>query len=408
MSAQNLSLTNQQARQLWLDRHGLLGTASRIHSHEAFNQTLIDLGMIQLDSIGVLARAHHHIMWSRHSAYREQDYTTFLEGRRDGFEHFSHDAALLPIGLYPYWRRQQKRRSLWYLQGALCKQISNTRERRRLIRQLLDHIETQGPMCSRDFATVHTARADRSQHAWARPPHKHALDYLWLSGELEVSHRKGFTKYYDLSDRIIPQEISRQVIPDSQQIDHLCRSALERLGFARDSEIRRFHEACTLQEVQHWLRRQKRSAEAITIELHDHKVVHRYADPRIESWLKQLPTPASRVRIINPFDPAVRDRDRLKKLFGFDFRIEIYTPANKRRFGYYVCPLLEGDRFIGRIDVKANRQSDRLETRAWWLEAGIKAGKQRKESLMNELKRLAMLSGVSGVATLPEHRPTST
>jgi len=397
-----LSLSNLQARRLWLHRQGMLLSAQRGHCLDSFASTLSVLGMVQLDAIPVIARAQHHIFWSRHSAYRDTDYNHLLRTHRAAFEHFSHDAALLPIDLYPYWRRQQHRRSQGYMNSAFCKQLATSKKHRTLIKELLHYIKQQGPMCSRDFAKTYTETADRSVHAWARPPHKQALDYLWLAGELEVSHRKGFTKYYDLSERIIPATLKRKHVTDAQQIHYLCHSALQRLGFATDSEVRRFYEACDLQEVKTWLANQRSSVLNIEVELHDGSRQKRYACKAIDTWLEQLPKPCQQIKIVNPFDPIVRDRDRLKKLFGFDFRIEIYTPADKRRYGYYVCPLLEGDSFIGRIDVRADRDKDCLVTRAWWLEPGIKNGKQRQQRLLIELRKLARLAGVTRVAALPK------
>jgi uncharacterized protein YcaQ len=127
-----------------------------------------------------------------------------------------------------------------------------------------------------------------------------------------------------------------------------------------------------------------------------------YALKDVESRLKSLPKTSGRLRIVNPFDPIVRDRKRLKSLFGYDYKIEIYVPASKRRYGYYVCPMLEGERFIGRIEVRADKERDSLHIRGWWLEEGIRQSSGRTQRLLAELNRLARLVEVSTVDPLPK------
>lgn len=390
-------ITNAQARNLWLDRQCMLNPPCTKPDISAFSERIQTLGMIQLDSIGVLTRAHHHILWSRQSAYRPASYNQLMQHTRSVFEHFSHDAVILPISTYPFWARQQKRRATAYQGSAWGREMANSTSRQ----SILDHIASSGPVCSRDLSSRSQAPVDRNKHAWMRPAHKLALDYLWLAGELSVSHRENFTKYYDLTERVIPDAYRTQVVSEQEQINWLCESALIRLGFGTAIEIQRFWNACDLSEVKAWL--DKPTLEIIALAYRDHagNRLPAYAPASVVDTITNPPALSSRVRIVNPFDPIVRDRERLSKLFGFNFRIEIYTPRSKRRFGYYVCPILEGNRFIGRIDVRANREQDVLQTRAWWLERNIKPSTTRIERLLSELKRLARLAGVSEVGGIP-------
>ncbi len=397
MSTVTLTITNKQARLLWLATQGL-GTAPCGKRHTAaFADRVQALGMVQLDSIGVLARAHHHILWSRQSAYRPTAYDQLLQKQRAVFEHFSHDAVILPMSTYPYWQRQHQRCAQRYQRSGWGKEMANVK----IQRQIIDYIERNGAVCSRDFSEQQQGPVDRSTHAWMRPPHKLALDYLWLNGTLSVSHRKNFIKYYDLSERIIPPKLRNRKLTTRMQVNWLCESAVQRMGFANAREIQRFWDACDLTEVKTWLT--KPSIPIMPIDYLDYQgnTVSAYASVDIESTLTTLARPTQRIRIISPFDPAIRDRDRLKRLFGFDYRIEIYTPAAKRRYGYYVYPMLEGDRLIGRIDVRANRQTDSLDVRAWWLETSVKPSTMRQEKITSELQRLAKLAGVTHVGALP-------
>lgn len=399
MSNSSLVLSNQQARDLWLNRQSLASAPCGKPQVAAFGDRVAQLGMVQLDSIGVLSRAHHHILWSRQSAYRQPSYDKLMQGERAVFEHFSHDAVILPMSTYPYWQRQHQRRASRYQGGAWGQAMQDRQLQDRLIR----HIEKEGPVCSRDLANYQQGPVDKSTHAWMRPAHKLTLDYLWLRGTLSVSHRKNFTKYYDLSERIIPENLRNQTLDEQTQINWLCEQALVRLGFGNATEIQRFWDACDLSEVQAWL--QQPSIPVIEMSYLDArgKSINAYAPAELEQQITEDAKPVPRVRILNPFDPVVRDRTRLQNLFGFDYRIEIYVPAAQRRYGYYVYPMLEGNRMIGRIDVRANRSQDQLETRAWWLEPGVRETPARRAKVEKELIRLAKLAGVSSAAPLP-HR----
>lgn len=391
------SLTNKQMRHVWLNRQSLFSAPCTKSHVSDFANRVESLGMVQLDSIGVVSRAHHHIMWSRQSAYRSGDYDKLLNQNRSVFEHFSHDAVILPMSTYPYWKRQQARRAAQYKKAAWGKATTS----KYTSEHILDYIEEHGPVCSRDFTGKQATPVRKSSKAWSRPAHKLVLDYLWLNGTLSVSHRNKFTKFYDLTRRIIPKVYTTMEVSENEQINWLCETALMRLGVASALEIQRFWEACDLAEIQAWLL--KPTIDIVPVNYQDAygNTVHGFAHASIQQWLPELGRPSSRLRIVNPFDPVVRDRARLSRLFNFDYRIEIYTPQAKRKFGYYVYPLLEGDRFIGRIDVRANRETNTLETRSWWLEANVKPTTARIESLTRELKRLSKLAAVTHTAQLP-------
>ncbi len=398
MSDSSLLITNKQARNIWLNRQYLAGSPCGKAQVSAFAERIEQLGMVQLDSIGVLARAHHHILWSRQSAYRQGSFDRLMQGERAIFEHFSHDAVILPMSTYPYWQRQHQRRAASYRGGSW----GQVRKDRQLQSTLISYIEKHGPVCSRDLAEHQRGPVDKSVHAWMRPRQKLALDYLWLEGTLSVSHRKNFNKYYDLAERIIPDRFRDQQLDEQTQINWLCEQALTRLGFASAMEIQKFWDACELKEVHAWLQQPSIPVMKIAyLDTHANRI-SAFAPAELEQQITDTASPVPRVRILNPFDPVVRDRNRLQRLFGFDYRIEIYVPAAKRRYGYYVYPMLEGNRMTGRIDVRANRDNDQLEVRAWWLEPGIRDTPSRRLRIQQELTRLARLAGVGTVSGLPK------
>ncbi len=379
-----LTITNAEARALWLTTHGL---ATAPTGKLDATQIIHDLGFVQLDSIQVVSRAHHHIMWSRNANYREPVMDRLLGKQRAVFEHFTHDASVLPMEFLPMWQRQFRRmrekisRSAWW--GKLDPD---------LLASVKARVAAEGPLCTRDFEHVH----EGPKEMWHRPPHKKALDYLWFSGELATCHRDGFTKHYDLAERIFPAHLREQQLPDEAQIDWLSRAALHRLGFGTPGEIRKFWDATTVAETAAWA---DQAADLIPVEVQtaDGSTLKALACPDIEARIAALQAPTSRLRILNPFDPTIRDRIRLKRLFGFDYTVEMFVPAEKRQWGYYVFPLLEGDRFVGRIEAKADRKSGTLTVINRWSEPGVRPSKARDEKLNAELTRLCRLAGLDTV-----------
>ncbi len=347
-----------------------------------------DLGFVQLDTIQVVSRAHHHILWSRNQSYREPELDRLLRGRHV-FEHFTHDTSVLPVEMLPLWRRQfdRMRRKAeswsWYV----------GRGDDALMDEIRGRIREEGALCTRDFDT----RIEGERAMWKRPPHKKALDYLWYAGELATCHREGVIKYYDLAERVFPEDLRNQVLPDAAQVDGLCREALARLGFGSLGEVRKFWDAAEVAEVSAWAERDTGAYVPVQIEGADGRWTKGVAVPDIEERLASAPAPTSRLRILNPFDPAIRDRARVKRLFGFDYTVEMFVPAAQRQWGYYVYPLLEGDRLVGRIEAKAERASGRMSVMNLWWEQGVRAGAGRMARVEAELARLARLAGVDEV-----------
>lgn len=379
-----LKLSNRVARRLWLASHGLGQTPTGPLDTLALIRSL---GFVQLDTIQVVSRAHHHILWSRNQNYREPALNRLLAEDRLVFEHFTHDASVLPMELLPMWQRQFRRMaakvraSSWH--GPTLDSID--------LGALKDKITRDGPLSTHDFES----KVEGPKEMWRRPPHKVGLDYLWYAGELATCHRDGFTKYYDLAERVFPESLRTQELSEQDQINWLCDSALDVLGFGTLGEIRKFWDATEVKEVNDWARRNT----LIPVELQaaDGSWSKAFASPDIEMRLKNLAPPTSRLRILNPFDPAIRDRIRLKRLFGFEYTVEMFVPAAKRKWGYYVYPLLEGDRFVGRIEAKADRNKKVLHVLNHWPEPGVAQTEKRKAKLEAELIRLARFTGLEKV-----------
>jgi uncharacterized protein YcaQ len=343
-----------------------------------------DLGFVQIDTIRNVTRAHHHILWSRNQNYKERMLWPLLR-QREIFEHFTHDASLIPMDVLPYWSRQFDRlgrkaaQSDWFQSGLGQAEIASIRKR----------IETEGALSTHAFDT----KAD-SREMWARPPHKKALDQMWYAGDLATCHRKNFVKFYDLGERVFPSQM-RHGPGLEEAADWLCDRALEYISVGTCGEVQRFWDAMDAKEARAWLCR--RTPRTVSIEGADGVWRDGYATPDIEERLERAPVPSSRLRLLNPFDPAIRDRNRLQRLFGFDYRNEMFVPQAKRIWGYYVYPLLEGHRFVGRCELKADRAQGWMRVTGFWPERGVKWTGNRLDRLDAELGRFARLAGIRDV-----------
>lgn len=381
-----LTLDNSTMRRLWLDTNDLLSSSSGPLNIVAI---IKKLGFVQLDTIQNVSRAHHHILWSRHHKYREPMLDELLSAREHIFEHYTHDASVLPMDMYPMWERRFKR-----LKAQLDEASYHNPERVRDWKDvLIERITEDGPLSTKSF----DSKINGEKKVWSRPPHKQVLDYLWYSGILATSHREKFHKYYDLAERVIPEQFRDAEISDAEQVDWLCRAALTRLAVGSVKEIKEFWEAKDVKEVKSWVKGNKEAVIPVKWETDSGEWITSYALADIEERIEKITTAPSQMKIINPFDPAVRNRLRLKSIFGFDYKLEVFVPATKRQWGYYVYPLLEGDRFVGRIEAKADRKVKCLNVLNFWPEEGIKWGAGRKEKLEAELARFARLADLDTV-----------
>ncbi|MGC6452553.1 MAG: winged helix-turn-helix domain-containing protein [Candidatus Puniceispirillaceae bacterium] len=340
------------------------------------------LGFLQIDTVRNVVRAQDHILWSRNRNYRERMLWPLLR-QRHLFEHFTHDASLIPMEIYPLWQRQFRRlgdraaKAAWYRSGMNAGEIAALRDR----------IAAEGPLSTHAFDSTAEGR-----EMWARKPHKKALEQMWYAGDLATAERRSFVKYYDLGERVFPP--LAEGAPDEDAAGRmLCDLAIDRMGVANAGEIRRFWDAVTVQDVKSWL--QGSDLVAVRVEGADGRWQDSWAAPDIEARLAAIPPMTPQIRIINPFDPAIRDRARLKRIFGFAYTNEMFVPPAQRRWGYYVYPLLEGDRFVGRIEAKADRQGGMLRVTGFWPEPGLRWGQGRADRLRIELERFARLAGVT-------------
>lgn len=390
-------LPNPLARRLFLHRHALAESPSGPASGAALADLIDRIGFVQVDSINTVARAHHMILFARRQSYRPEALSPLLERRRDMWEHFTHDASILPVATFPHWRHRfrryaDKRADQWTNWLGSDAHMGKLDE-------ILDRIGADGPV---SVSEIGKDEVRSSGGWWEWHPSKAALEWLWHTGRLAITRRDGFRKVYDLTERVIPADHLTRETTEDQTIDWACNAALDRLGFATSGELAAYWALCSPEAARDWCRgaQARGEIEEVMIEGADGTRRRSLARPGILAEAMAAPEPPARIRVLSPFDPALRDRARAERLFGFYYRIEVFVPEPKRIYGYYVFPVLEGARIIGRIDMK--RASDTLAVRAFWPEANVALGAGRQERLRAELDRMARFVGSERVDFAPD------
>jgi len=362
-----------------------------------------------MDSIRTVERAHHMILFARNQTYRPEHLRQLVEVDRRLFEHWTHDAALIPTEFYPHWRRrfakaEVRLRERWRKIRPTGRSGGKRISFEDMMGQVRNHVEDHGPTRSRDLKSPDGGKKAGKNGWWEWHPAKTALEFLWRTGELSICHRDGFQKAYDLTSRVIPEGARTATVQDDGAfIDWACGNALARLGFATAGELAAYWDSVKLPDAKKWcaahLGQDLIEVQVAGADGSPARTV--FARPGILQGLDDLPPPPDRLRVLSPFDPLIRDRKRLQRLFNFDYRIEIFVPEAQRTYGYYVFPLLEGDCLIGRMDMKARRVDGVLAVTGLWLEPGVKFTKGRKAKLEAEVNRHAKFIGMGAVLWEP-------
>ncbi|MEP4734095.1 crosslink repair DNA glycosylase YcaQ family protein, partial [Parvibaculum sp.] len=360
-----LEIPNREARRLFLDHHALNLAPAEHHGDDETLSLIRRLGFVQLDSINTVERAHHMILFSRAPGYRHEQLSALHHDHAALFEHWTHDASLIPIEFYPHWRHR--------FRAAKARIAASPRwqdrigeDGEKLLRKVRRRLRREGPLMARDFE-------DKGAGGWwGWGPSKTALETLWRTGEVAIARREGFEKVYDLAERVIPDELRKARPSETASTDWACRAALDRLGIATPQEIAGFWQLVSIANAKAWTAKALKRGEIVEVSIEgtDGGRQRAFAPANIEARLAQAAEAPRGIRFLSPFDPAIRDRKRALRLFGFDYRIEVFVPEKKRQYGYYVLPMMEGDRFIGRADMKAHRAEDRIEMKGLWLEPG--------------------------------------
>jgi uncharacterized protein YcaQ len=385
------------ARRLYLATQGLLDDPTRRATTATVRTAIRRLGYVQIDSINIVERAHHLILASRFDRYEPSLLHRLLESGRL-FEHWTHDASAIPVEWYRYWRIRFERYRPRHRVLEWWQQRFET-EPQVVFDHVVGRIREEGPLRSADFEHD---RGGKSQGWWDWKPQKAALEVLWRNGTLAIARRDGFQKVYDLSERVLPKVVTDDPPDDDEHVDWACRSALQRLVIATPGEIKAYLNAVSPAATQAWCKAAIADGRVMPVEVASADGGPAWRAVALPDWrarARRLADAPKRARLLCPFDPIVRDRRRALRLFGFDYRFEAFVPAPKRRYGYYVLPILEGDRIIGRLDPKLHRDRGVLEVKGVWWEPNVRPTPTRRRAVRAAVDRLARFVGADDVAT---------
>lgn len=378
-----IELSPRDARRLALARQGLHRKSHFGRGKHAVFRAIQQLGYVQIDTISVVDRAHHHVLKTRVPNYDEKMLDELQWRDRKIFEYWAHAAAYLPMSDYRFYRPM--------MAGWRRRDLVD----RKLARNILARIRAEGPVQSKDFENP---KGRKSNGWWDWKPAKLALENLFLSGELMISRRDGFQKVYDLAENVLPADVDT-AMPGKREwmrfialrmIGALGIGTAMDIGYARTT-IRRFTSAPVQKDLMAAL-------DQLAAEGAIRRVRVKRADAGEETCyttdalLDHLPVRFGKrpVHILSPFDNLVINRQRTQALFDFDYQLECYVPEAKRRYGYFCLPILWGDEFIGRLDAKAVRKSGRLDVRCLHIEPAVKRNDETIDALADGLTGFAV------------------
>lgn len=380
----HLKLSSTEARKCILQTQHLGSRRDFGQGAQASLKAIEHLGYVQIDTLSVVARAHLHTLWNRVAGFNQSHIDELLKERKI-FEHWAHALAILPIRDYRFALPMMNR----IASGAVHWYPKNSKHTKRILRRIRD----EGPLAAKDFA-------DRpsSKEMWARSPSKLALEQLFMEGELMISERRNFHKVYDLRERVLPDYVDTRTPSEEEYCRHLISSYLRSQGMAKVKETIYLRKgiAAAARVV---ARQMLEEGLLQTVEVAGQE--YYCLSDALQNLDKKA---ASRgLRILNPFDNMVIQRQRLKELFRFDYQIECYVPKGKRNYGYFCLPILQGNRLVARMDAKASRKDGVFHILRLHLEESVKSPQKFYQSLEPELNRFMQFNNCE---TLQVHQIT--
>ena len=377
-------MTIEQARRLAITSQGL-GRAGSAAGPGSIKSCLSRLGVLQIDAVNALVRAHYLPLFSRLGPYSREDLDHITWGplsKRAFFECWGHEASFMPLNLYQLMRWRMARSASG--QGIYGHLAEFGRAEKTFVQKVLKMVAERGPVGASDLK-----KGGRTGPWWGWSPEKMALEWLFAAGEVAVAGRRNFERLYDLTDRVIPRKILEQPCPDAPEAKRgLLKVAASALGVATETDLRDYY---------------RLSAAGTKTALAELAESGELLPVNVESWKQTAYCPAgARVpkevkvaTLISPFDSLIWERSRTERLFNFRYRLEFYTPAAKRVYGYHVLPFLHNSRLVGRLDLKAERASGCLSIPAVFSEGEL--DEQALNALAANLIELARWLGLDKI-----------
>lgn len=353
-------ISKTEAADLVLNSQLLNGKSKSAKRKNGSAEIIDKLGYVQIDTIFVINRAHHHILWTRNHNYTEKLLHDLQTKDKLIFEYWTHAMSFVPMKDYRFslhrMKNFEKPKSSWLKYRF--------DESQKYFKPVLERIKNEGMLSSSDFENDSGRKAG---NWWEWKPVKTALEYLFWRGDLMVAERRGFQKYYDLRERVLPGNINTTLPNEIELNRFFILRALNFLGASTEKEIQKFMQPGKT-EISDFQVTERKTMSKIINEMceageiipllieSDHKIIN-YALPENLRNINKLKNKSENVHILSPFDNLIIQRERTKRLFDFDYTIECYLPEPKRKYGYFVLPILWGNKFVARMDCKAERKT---------------------------------------------------
>ena len=347
-----IQLTSAQARRIWLHAQRL-DTAEPFGSgQEATPAAVAHLGYLQIDTINVIERSHHHILYTRIPAYRREHLHQAHSIDKTVFEYWTHALAYLPTESLRFYVRAM--RDDWQRRVVWAEKVSDAD-----LRKVLSRIRKDGALTIRDIEDEPVEK----DYAWAsRKPSKRVLEAAFYKGLVTISQRVGMVKTYELMTRHFGWDRLPRAATERETLNYLLDRALQSQGIVSVESICHL-DAQRKAAMRSLVDSRARRKELVSVQLEGASQLPHWASPDV---LDELPDPAEeQVHILSPFDPLIIQRKRLRLFFDYEYRFEAYVPRDKRVFGYFVCPVLIGERIVASLDLKTDRPQQKLLVQRW-------------------------------------------
>jgi uncharacterized protein YcaQ len=389
------TLSIQAARRLTIARQRLAGPMTS-PDREGIMQVAKDLGCLQLDPISVVARSHLLVLWSRLGPFDLAELDALLWNERRLFEYWAHGASIVPTEDYPIhsWLMRRYPRPIQAHGRRTAEWLAANQDLRR---HVLTQLRRRGPVRSRDLE-------DRSIRPWRSGGWTNErnvtrmLDVLWTQGKIMVAGRSGLEKLWDLAEKVLPDWTPRERLSDRELSRRAAQRSLRALGVATPRNIGNHFTLNRYPDLLEALAALERAGSIERVEIADQPgewFVHTEDLPLLERIQNGEWEP--RTTLLSPFDNLIYERSRAELLFGFRFRTEIYVPRSKRQYGYYLLPILHGDRLIGRVDAATDRRRGRLVVKAVHAEPAAPATVRTGREVTRAIRSLASFVGSTDV-----------
>ena len=388
-----MTISKQALRRLMIKKQMINNTLS-VDKKDVY-EVVEKLGCIQIDTINVVERAHYLTLWTRLGIYDKKDLWDLAYEDKELFEYDAHATCYIPFKDYRFYLLAMKlRREEIYNR---FKKWSKTDTE--LLDTVLDRIRREGPLSSKDFEGP-----KRIGGWWNWKPAKVALELLFGAGILLIDHRDNFQKYYDMADKIIPGWVDTNPPDDAERVQFFIEKTLKCLGLVKPQEVRNYFQEYsvklgkTTKEIRDILDSLVSEGEIYCLEVDWDKDPY-YCLPEDYDQLDDLSYDfgSDDVKLVGYFDNFMWNRDRIRLLFNFDSKLEIYIPKKDRVYGYYHFPILYGDKLVARIEPKMDRSNNRLLILGYWLEEGFESNENYEDKLWKNLESFAIFNGAEEI-----------